>query len=182
MSRAGRAPIEVPKGVQVKIDKDKVTAKGPKGNLEQAIDSPFIKIEMEKDVILVKRTKENAEVRAKHGLYRSLIFNMVKGVAEGFEKQLNMVGVGYRAQKQGNKLVLQLGYSHPIEIDAPKGIDFIVEGTNKIKVTGADRQLVGQIAQDIKYCRPVEPYKGKGVHYNGQQIRRKAGKAAKGAV
>lgn len=181
MSRIGRAPIEIPKGVQVKVEGNQVVVKGPKGTLEQSWDSPFIKIEVKDNAILVLRSKENSQVRSKHGLYRALIANMIKGVTNGFSKTLNLVGVGYRAQKQGKKLVLQLGYSHPIEMDPPQGVEFTVEGTNKVIVLGIDKQVVGQVAQNIRYSRPAEPYKGKGVNYDGEVIRRKAGKAAKSA-
>lgn len=179
MSRVGRLPIEIPNGVQVKISGTLVEVKGPKGTLSLVIDTHFINAEVKENQILVTRKKEIATVRAKHGLYRALIFNLIKGVTDGFEKTLQLVGVGYRASMQGKKLVLALGFSHPIEVDPPEGISFKLEGPNKITVIGADKQKVGQIAQNIRYARPVEPYKGKGVHYLGEHIRRKAGKAAK---
>ena len=176
MSRVGRKPIEVPKGVQVKITGDQVEVSGPKGTLSLVIDTHFINAELKENQVLVTRKKEIATVRAKHGLYRALIYNMIKGVTDGYEKTLQLVGVGYRASMQGKKLVLALGFSHPIEVDPPAGISFKLDGPNKITVIGADKQLVGQVAQDIRYSRPVEPYKGKGIKERGQYVLRKEGK------
>lgn len=182
MSRVGRVPIELPQGVEVKGEGEKILVSGPKGKLELIIDSPNIQVEIGKTRVLVKRLDEDLGTGAMHGLYRALLANMVKGVTVGFEKNLELTGVGYRAVKQGNKLILQLGHSHPIEIDPPPGIEINVEGTNKIKVLGIDRRMVGQVAQNIKYYRPIEPYKGKGVNYQGDFVRRKVGKAAKTAA
>ena len=169
--------IEVPGGVTVALEDGVVTVKGPKGTLVQDID-PGITIDIENNKVTVSRKSEEKRVRSMHGLYRALIANMVKGVKDGFEKNLEITGVGYRAAKEGKKLVLSMGYSHPVTIEPPAGIDFVLEGQTKIKVTGADKQLVGKIASEIKYVRPVEPYKGKGIRYAGQYVRRKAGKAA----
>ncbi|OGC03674.1 50S ribosomal protein L6 [candidate division WOR-1 bacterium RIFOXYA12_FULL_43_27] len=181
MSRIGRQPIEVPAGVKVKIDGNKVTVTGAKGTLERVIDDPNIKVELKEKTLFVVRTKESAPVRAKHGLYRALLKGMITGVAVEFKKVLLLSGVGYRAQVDGKKLVMQLGYSHPIEFVPPAGISFSIEGQNKISVSGIDKQLVGQVAQNVRYSRPVEPYKAKGVSYDGEHVRRKAGKAAKSA-
>lgn len=177
MSRIGRAPIEIPKDVTVTFAGDTVSVKGPKGTLSQKID-PSIKISIEGSVVTVSRSSEDKKHKAMHGLYRSLVSNMIKGVHTGFEKNLEITGVGYRAAKEGKKLVLSMGYSHPVSVDPPAGIEFVVEGQTKVKVVGADKQVVGQVASNIKYVRPVEPYKGKGIRYAGQYVRRKAGKAA----
>jgi len=177
MSRIGRAPIEIPKDVTVTFSGDTVSVKGPKGTLSQKID-PSIKINIEGSVVTVLRSSEDKKHKSMHGLYRSLVSNMIKGVHTGFEKNLEITGVGYRAAKEGKKLVLSMGYSHPVSVDPPAGIEFVVEGQTKVKVVGADKQMVGQVASNIKYVRPVEPYKGKGIRYAGQYVRRKAGKAA----
>jgi len=177
MSRIGRAPIEIPKDVTVTFSGDTVSVKGPKGTLSQKID-PSIKIKIEGSVVTVSRSSEDKKHKSMHGLYRSLVSNMIKGVHTGFEKNLEITGVGYRASKEGKKLVLSMGYSHPVSVDPPAGIEFVVEGQTKVKVVGADKQVVGQVASNIKYVRPVEPYKGKGIRYAGQYVRRKAGKAA----
>ena len=177
MSRIGKAIINVPNGVSITVDKETVTVKGTKGTLTRQID-PGIKVHVEGSIVSLTRVSDEKKFRAMHGLYRSLVANMVKGVSEGFTKDLEIQGVGYRAAKEGSKLVLQIGFSHPVVIDPPKGIDFVVEGQTKIKVIGMDKHLVGQVATDIKYVRPVEPYKGKGIRYQGQYVRRKAGKAA----
>lgn len=177
MSRIGRAIINVPSGVTVTVDKNIVTVKGPKGTLKQEID-PKIVVAVEKDHVSLTRKSEDKRFKSMHGLYRSLISNMVLGVSAGFIKELEIQGVGYRAAKDGKKLVLSMGYSHPVEIVPPDGIDFLLEGQTKIKVSGCDKHLVGQVASNIKYVREVEPYKGKGIRYQGQYVRRKAGKAA----
>ncbi|MFA5104155.1 MAG: 50S ribosomal protein L6 [Candidatus Margulisiibacteriota bacterium] len=177
MSRIGRAPIQIPAGVTVSADGAVISVKGPKGVLMQQID-PSIEVKIEGSVINLSRKSEIKKHKAMHGLYRSLLANMIKGVHTGFEKNLEINGVGYRVAKEGKKLVLSMGYSHPVSIEPPAGIDFVVEGQTKVKVVGIDKQLVGQIAADIKYVRPVEPYKGKGIRYAGQDVRRKAGKAA----
>ncbi len=180
MSRIGRLPVNVPNEVKVNIELSKVVVSGPKGSLEVAIPLG-IEVAKEENHLQVKRKTDNKKAKAAHGLVRALLNSAVIGVTKGFEKSLEMSGVGYRVSKQGAKLVFQLGFSHPIEIDPPKGIEFIVEGQTKIKVVGSDKQMVGQMAANIKELRPVEPYKAKGIFYPGQYIRRKAGKAAKTA-
>ncbi len=177
MSRIGRAPIQIPSGVTVTSEGGIVSVKGPKGTLTQKID-PSIEVKIDGGVISLSRKSEIKKHKAMHGLYRSLLANMIKGVHSGFEKNLEITGVGYRVAKEGKKLVLSMGFSHPVSIEPPAGIDFVVEGQTKIKVVGADKQMVGQVASNIKYVRPVEPYKGKGIRYAGQYVRRKAGKAA----
>lgn len=179
MSRIGKNPINIPDNVQVTFDRqtNTVTVKGPKGTLTQKID-PSIEVKIENKQVLVSRKSDNKKQKALHGLYRSLIANMVRGVHTGFEKNLEIQGVGYRVAKEGKKLVLSMGYSHPVVIEPVEGIDFVVDGQTKIKVVGCDKQLVGQVASNIKYVKPVEPYKGKGIRYVGQYVRRKAGKAA----
>lgn len=178
MSRIGLKPIAIPSGVDVTIDGSKVTVKGPKGQLSREFSSEM-KIEKTGEQILVLRPSDEREHKSLHGLTRTLIANMIEGVTKGFQKTLEIQGVGYRAQMQGNKLVLQMGYSHPVEFDKIEGINFEVEGTNKIRVKGIDKELVGQIAAEVREVRPVEPYKGKGIRYEGERVIRKAGKAAK---
>jgi large subunit ribosomal protein L6 len=180
MSRVGQAPIEVPSGVEIRIDPSplRVVVKGPKGELERAIPED-IGVERADDQIVVTRAKESREVRALHGLVRSLIANMVAGVTQGFEKNLEIHGVGYRATKQGNDLELAVGYSHSVKKKAPAGIEFDVPSPTKITVRGIDKELVGQTAAEIRAVRKPEPYKAKGIRYEGEHIRRKAGKAAK---
>ena len=179
MSRIGRMPITVPAGVDVKITEDNfVTVKGPKGTLNQKLHPDMI-IEKNGAEIIIKRPSENKEHRALHGLTRSLLANMVTGVTEGFSKELEVNGVGYRAQLQGKKLVLNLGYSHPVEMEPVDGIEIEVPAPNKIIVKGADKQLVGHIAANIREKRLPEPYKGKGIKYATEHIRRKEGKAGK---
>ncbi|MCS7003188.1 MAG: 50S ribosomal protein L6 [Dehalococcoidia bacterium] len=178
MSRIGRLPVPIPAGVTLAIDGTTVTVTGPKGKLTHTFD-PKMTITVENGRIIIQRPNDEKYYRAQHGLTRALLANMVAGVSAGFTRQLELVGVGYRAQKQGTKLVLSLGYSHPIEVEAPAGITFNVEGTNKVVVAGADKQLVGQTAADIRRLRPPEPYNGKGVKYADEVIRRKAGKAGK---
>ena len=178
MSRIGRMPITVPAGVDVKIDGTIVTVKGPKGTLTQEIHPDMI-IEREGAEILVKRPSEQKEHKALHGLTRSLLNNMVIGVTEGFKKELEINGVGYRAQKQGKKLVLNLGYSHPVEMEEIDGITIEVPDQNKIIISGPDKQVVGAFAANVREKRPPEPYKGKGIKYVEEHIRRKEGKAGK---
>lgn len=179
MSRIGRMPITVPSGVEVKISADNdVTVKGPKGTLNQKLHPEMI-IEKDGGVINIKRPSENKEHKSLHGLTRSLLANMVTGVTDGFTKELEINGVGYRAQLQGKKLVLNLGYSHPVEIEPVAGIEIEVPAPNKIIVKGTDKQLVGHIAANIREKRLPEPYKGKGVKYATEYIRRKEGKAGK---
>jgi len=180
MSRIGRMPIEVPKGVDVKIEGSLVTVKGQKATLSCTLPEG-ISVAMEGSIISVKRANDENHVRALHGLYRMLISNMVTGVVKGFEKRLELSGVGYRASKQGNKLSLQVGYSHPVVFDPPAGIEFRVEGQEKVIVSGADKQLVGRVAASVKFSKAIEPYKLKGIKYAGEIVKKKAGKAAKAA-
>ena len=178
MSRIGRMPIAVPAGVDVKIDGTIVTVKGPKGTLTQEIHPDMI-IEREGAEILVKRPSEQKEHKALHGLTRSLLNNMVIGVTEGFKKELEINGVGYRAQLQGKTLVMNLGYSHNVEMNAPEGVTIEVPNPNSIIISGADNQVVGQFAAEVREKRPPEPYKGKGIKYIDERIIRKEGKAGK---
>ncbi|HHM23411.1 MAG TPA: 50S ribosomal protein L6 [Bacteroidetes bacterium] len=177
MSRIGKAPIPIPDGVTVDIKKNVVTVKGPKGELQQKVH-PDIKVKVEDGQVVLKRPTDNRHHRAMHGLYRSLIANMVTGVSAGFERKLEIVGVGYRAEKKGRSVVFSLGYSHPIVFLPPEGIEIAVEGPTNVTVSGIDKQLVGQVAAKIRSFRPPEPYKGKGIRYAGEHIRRKAGKSA----
>ncbi len=178
MSRIGNAPIEIPAGVNVEIEGRKVKATGPLGELHMET-RPEVKIEQEDQVLIVKRHKEDKVSRSLHGLTRSLLFNMVSGVSKGWEKKLELVGVGYRVQGSPEKITLNVGYSHPVEIEAPEGIKFAVEDNTKVKVSGIDKHLVGQIAAKIRGVRPPEPYQGKGIRYSGEYVKRKAGKAGK---
>ncbi|MDP4118258.1 MAG: 50S ribosomal protein L6 [Bacillota bacterium] len=176
MSRIGKMPITVPEGVEVKIGKDnKVTVKGPNGTLEQNI-SPKISVKCSDGVIAVTRPTDDKEHRSLHGLSRTLINNMVVGVSQGFEKVLEVNGVGYRATKQGNKLVMNLGYSHQVEVPEIPGITVELRDQNKIVIKGADKQMVGQFAAEVREKRPPEPYKGKGIKYANEIIKRKEGK------
>src|SRR5512141_665352 len=178
MSRIGRLPIQVPTGVDVTLVGRTITVTGPKGTLTRDLP-PRMELEREGDVITVSRPTENKMDKSLHGLTRTLVNNMVVGVTAGYRKGLEIVGVGYRAQKAGEKLVLALGYSHPIEIDPPAGISFELETPLKLAVVGIDKELVGQIAAKVRATRKPEPYKGKGVRYAGEKVRRKAGKAGK---
>jgi large subunit ribosomal protein L6 len=178
MSRVGQAPIAVPSGVEVNVSGRSVRIKGPKGELERSVPEG-ITVSQADSEILVARADEQRETKALHGLVRSLLDNMVQGVTQGFEKSLEIQGVGYRAQKKGNDLELAVGYSHPVTKPAPKGIEFDVPQPTRIVVRGIDKELVGQVAAEIRAIRKPEPYKGKGIRYAGEQIRRKAGKAAK---
>ena len=179
MSRIGKLPIAVPSGVDVAIDASLVTVKGPKGTLSHSVAAP-ITVEKNDGVLEVKRPNDEREARSLHGLTRTLINNMVVGVTEGYEKKLEIVGVGYRVLSKGpTQLEFQLGYSHSITVDAPEGITFNVEGPTKLGVQGIDKQLVGETAANIRKLRKPEPYKGKGVRYAGEHIRRKVGKAGK---
>lgn len=180
MSRVGKMPIAVPKGVDVRIDGTTVTVKGPRGELARDI-RPEIKIEQADGQLLVTRPTDQPRHRAMHGLTRTLVDNMVRGVTEGFAKTLEMQGVGYRAQMQGKDLHLAIGFSHPVNIPPPAGIEFEVEGTTRIIVKGSSKEQVGQVAADVRKIRPPEPYKGKGIRYLGEYVRRKAGKAGKAA-
>lgn len=178
MSRIGKLPIIIPDGVEVTIDGQKITAKGPLGTESVEVRSEII-VTKEDNQVIVKRINDSRQARSLHGLSRTLVANVVNGVKTGFEKKLEILGVGYRASMQGNTLNLQLGFSHPVNIEAPQGIKIEVEANTKIKVTGSNKQLVGDIASEIRGKRPPEPYKGKGVRYEGEYVRRKAGKAGK---
>jgi large subunit ribosomal protein L6 len=177
MSRIGKQPIPVPDGVEITVEPELVKVKGPKGELEERV-SRDIAVAQENGEIVVTRSTDRGEHRALHGLTRSLIANMVEGVTNGFEKRLEIQGVGYRAQLQGNKLVLALGYSHPVEMNAPEGIDFEVPQPTRIVVRGISKQAVGEVAANIRKQRPPEPYKGKGIRYEGEYVARKVGKRA----
>lgn len=178
MSRIGKLPIDIPAGVEVKIDGQQVSVKGPKGELSLTVAAP-IEAKVEENQILVTRPDDERESRALHGLTRSLINNNIIGVTQGYTKGLEIVGTGYRVQKKGANLELALGFSHPVTVEPPAGIEFAVEGANKITVSGISKQAVGETAANIRKIRKPEPYKGKGVRYAGEQIRRKAGKAGK---
>ena len=180
MSRIGRKPIAIPAGVDVKVNGAEVTVKGPKGTLTQSF-SERITIKVEGSEILVTRPTDDKEDRALHGLTRTLVSNMVIGVTEGFKKELEVNGVGYRVQKQGKNLVMNLGYSHQVIMPEIDGITIDVPNPNAIVISGADKQMVGQFAAEVREKRPPEPYKGKGIKYVGEHIRRKEGKAGKGA-
>jgi large subunit ribosomal protein L6 len=178
MSRIGRMPIHVPSGVDVRIDGHAVAVKGPKGSIERRFH-PDMRVVAEGDTLLIQRPTEEQEHRSLHGLTRSLLANMIKGVTDGFSKELEIQGTGYRAAKQGNNLVLTVGYSHPVEIKAEDGIEFEVPSPTKIVVKGIDKERVGQIAADIRKVRPPDPYKGKGIRYVGERVRIKPGKTGK---
>jgi large subunit ribosomal protein L6 len=176
MSRIGNAPIPMPNGVEFTTKGSEVQVKGPKGTLTQTI-SPSITVTADDGVITVARDNDERETKALHGLTRALIANMVVGVSDGFSKELTLIGVGYRAALKGSELELQVGYSHPVSIEALEGITFEVPEPTRIVVGGIDKQKVGQVAADIRAVRPPEPYKGKGIRYTGEYVRRKAGKA-----
>jgi large subunit ribosomal protein L6 len=177
VSRIGKQPIPVPSGVEITIEPELVKVKGPKGELSERV-ARSMEVKQEDGEILVARPTDRGEHRALHGLTRSLIANMVEGVTNGYEKRLEIQGVGYRAQLQGTKLVLALGYSHPIEMDAPEGIDFEVPQPTRVIVRGISKQAVGEVAANIRKKRPPEPYKGKGIRYEGEYVARKVGKRA----
>jgi large subunit ribosomal protein L6 len=178
MSRIGRMPIEVPSGVEVTLEGRRITVKGPRGELSREV-APELRLVREDGVLRVERPGDDKRSRALHGLTRTLVANMVTGVTSGFRKGLEITGVGYRAQKVGEKLQLNLGYSHPIEIDPPAGISFELENPTRLAVVGIDKELVGHVAARVRQTRKPEPYKGKGVRYAGEVVRRKAGKAGK---
>jgi large subunit ribosomal protein L6 len=179
VSRVGRLPIEVPAGVEVKIKGSYVHVKGPKGELEWTF-SPEMTIKQDDGVIVVERPNDQPSIRALHGTTRSLINNMVVGVSKGFERILEIEGVGYRAEMDDNNLVINVGFSHPVIVEPPEGISFDTDmKVRQIKVSGYDKQVVGQVAADIRKLRPPEPYKGKGIRYQGEYVRRKPGKAGK---
>ena len=178
MSRIGKLPITVPGGVDIKIAGQQVTVKGPKGELSLVVAEP-IRVALEDGQLLVTRPDDERESRALHGLTRTLINNDIIGVTEGYSKQLEVVGTGYRVQQKGNGLELALGFSHPVLFDAPEGITLAVEGNTKISVNGISKQAVGEVAANIRKLKKPEPYKGKGIRYAGENVRRKAGKAGK---
>jgi large subunit ribosomal protein L6 len=178
MSRVGLMPIAVPDTVTVNIERDTVKVSGPKGELSRRFN-PDMNIKLENSVLTVSRPSDSKEHRSLHGLTRSLLANMVQGVTTGFEKHLDIVGVGYRAEKTGDKLTLRIGYSHPVEVTPLAGLTLDVEGGNHIKVSGIDKELVGEMAAEIRAIRPPDPYKGKGIRYTGELVHLKAGKAGK---
>lgn len=176
MSRIGRMPITIPAGVTVKVDGNVVSVKGPKGELSRSIPKEMI-VEMDANTVVIKRPSEAKVHKQLHGLTRTLVANMVTGVTQGFSRTLEIAGVGYRAAKAGNKLNLTLGFSHPVEVDPPKGITIDVPAPNRIVVSGTDKEAVGALAAKIRSFREPEPYKGKGIKYEGEVVRRKVGKA-----
>jgi large subunit ribosomal protein L6 len=178
MSRIGRMPIPVPSGVTVDIKGNRVTVRGPRGELSRSLPSEM-GIKLEDNVLTVSRPSDSKGHRSQHGLTRSLLSNMVVGVSRGFEKTLEIVGVGYRAEKAGDKLTIRIGYSHPVEVTPLPGTSLAVEGANRVKVTGADKEVVGEMAAEIRAIRPPDSYKGKGIRYAGERVRLKPGKAGK---
>jgi len=178
MSRIGRMPIIVPSGTAVNIAGSKVTVKGPQGELNRDLN-PEMAITLQDDVLVVARPSESREHRAMHGLTRSLLANMVEGVSRGFEKTLDIVGVGYRAEQSGEKLIMRVGYSHTVEVKPPPGVSLAVEGANRIKVSGINKEHVGEMAAKIRAIRPPDAYKGKGIRYTGEVVHLKPGKAGK---
>lgn len=178
MSRIGKRPIPVPAKVTVTIDGQQVTIKGPKGELSRVLPNE-VSVEQVDGEVQVKRRDESRPARQRHGLCRTLVANMVEGVSQGFQRRLEIQGVGYRAQVQGKNLVLNIGYSHPVTIEPPPGIEFIVENNVNIIVSGIDKEIVGNTAARVRAVRKPEPYKGKGIRYQGEQVRRKAGKSGK---
>jgi large subunit ribosomal protein L6 len=178
MSRIGRLPIDIPAGVDVVIDGQSVTVKGPKGELSLVVAAP-IKVALEENQVLVTRPDDERESRSLHGLTRSLINNQIIGVTQGYSKGLEIVGTGYRVAQKGSGVEFALGFSHPVNVEPPAGISFSVEGNNKVTVTGIDKQAVGEVAANIRKIRKPEPYKGKGIRYAGEVVRRKAGKSGK---
>jgi len=178
MSRVGKKPIEIPAGVTVTVNNNSVIVRGPKGELSRSF-SPDITINVEENVVTITRPSDAKEHRALHGTTRAVIANMVEGVSTGFTRNLELIGVGYRASKQGNKLVLNVGYSHPVEIEPENGLEIEVPANTKIVIKGTDKERVGALAANIRGVRPPEPYKGKGIRYEGEFVRRKEGKTGK---
>jgi large subunit ribosomal protein L6 len=178
MSRIGKQPVPIPGAVQVQVDGSAVTVKGPRGELRRVVH-PDMRLTLDDGKLIVTRPTDQPKHRALHGLTRALIANMVLGVENGFKKTLELQGVGYRAQQMGKNIQLAVGFSHPVDVQAPAGITLEVEGTSRIHVQGIDKELVGQVAAEIRSIRPPEPYKGKGIRYEGEHVRRKAGKAGK---
>jgi large subunit ribosomal protein L6 len=177
MSRIGKRPVEVPKGVDVTVNGNAVRVKGPKGDLTFNTH-PSMKVKVDDGAVLVERPSDSAENRALHGLTRTLIANMVDGVTTGYKKALEIHGVGYKAEKSGKGIKITVGYSHTVQYDAPQGITIDTPNPTTVVISGADKQMVGQVASEIRAVRPPEPYKGKGIRYQGEQVRRKAGKTA----
>ncbi len=178
MSRIGKRPIPVPAKVSIAIDGQDIQVKGPRGELSRTLPSGVVVVQ-DGDTVLVNRKDDSRIARERHGLCRTLVANMVEGVSNGYQKRLEIQGIGYRAQVQGRTLNLSLGYSHPVVFDPPAGIEFVVENNTNVIISGIDKELVGDIAASIRASRPPEPYKGKGVRYAGEQVRRKAGKSGK---
>ena len=178
MSRIGKMPITIPSGVTVDIKGESVTVKGPKGELNRSVSTEMF-MKLEDDTLTVSRPSDSKEHRSQHGLTRSLLANMVEGVSKGFEKTLEIVGVGYRAEKVGDKLVIRIGYSHPVEVEPLPGTALDVEGNNRIKVSGINKEIVGEMAAEIRAIRPPDSYKGKGIRYAGEIVHLKPGKAGK---
>lgn len=178
MSRIGRQPVKIPEGVSLNLDGSFLGVKGPKGELKQKI-RPELKVEIGQEEVKISRKKDDKFSRSLHGLTRTLIANMIEGTVQGYNKVLKLVGTGYRVSQQGEKLVLSLGFSHPVEIEPVEGIQFEIDGNDTIKVSGIDKGLVGQVAAKIRQIKPPEPYKGKGIRYLGEKVRRKPGKAGK---
>lgn len=179
MSRIGKRPISVPKQVTLTINGQQVTVKGPKGELSRVLP-PEVVVEHEGEIVNVKRASESRTARQRHGLCRTLVFNMVEGVSKGFERRLEIQGVGYRASVQGTNLVLNVGYSKPVEMIPPEGVRVAVENNTNVIISGIDKEIVGNMAARVRAVRPPEPYKGKGIRYQGEVVRRKAGKTGKG--
>lgn len=177
MSRKGKLPIPLPKGVELKVTGNQLTVKGPKGSISQEL-IPAIEVKIEGDEIIVGLTKGHEDEGHFHGLYRSIVSNMVEGAAKGFERKLEMIGVGYRAAVQGQLLDLQIGFSHPTKLPIPEGVQVKVEKNTSIQISGIDKQKIGQFAATVRAVRPPEPYQGKGIRYEGEYVRKKAGKAA----
>jgi large subunit ribosomal protein L6 len=178
MSRIGKQPVPIPSAVQVQVNGSAVTVKGPKGELHREVH-PDMRLTLDEGKLIVTRPSDLPKHRALHGLTRALLANMVFGVESGFKKTLELQGVGYRAQQMGKNIQIAVGFSHPVDVQAPAGITLEVEGTSRIHVQGIDKELVGQVAAEIRSIRPPEPYKGKGIRYEGEHVRRKAGKAGK---
>jgi large subunit ribosomal protein L6 len=178
VSRIGRAPIQIPTGVDVKIEGNLVSVKGPKGELSREINKDM-QVTVESGALRVSRPSDERSHKALHGLTRTLINNMVEGVTKGYTRNLELVGTGYRAAKSGTKLTLSVGYSHPVEFEAPAGIDFTVPAPNQIQISGINKEVVGQVAANVRGVRPPEPYLGKGIKYAGEKVRRKEGKTGK---
>ncbi len=176
MSRVGKLPVSIPENVKLEIDAGRIQVEGPKGKLSQDY-CPEVRFEQNDGRCSVVRTAETKRARAMHGLYRQLLFNMVHGVSQGFRKELQITGVGYRAERKGDAVVLNLGYSNPIEYRVPEGVEIVCETPNKVVVSGVDKQQVGQVASELRSLRPPEPYKGKGVKYADETVRRKVGKS-----